>query len=69
MTSPFQQWLAEMFKELSRREKEANIKPDPDLDVFMKVKSQGHAFWCSFCFFSDIFFTFKIKKLKTELPL
>ncbi|XXG63723.1 hypothetical protein AAC387_Pa05g1844 [Persea americana] len=27
----------EMFKELSRREKEANIKPDPDLDVFMKA--------------------------------
>ncbi|KAL5994753.1 Pleiotropic drug resistance protein tur2 [Asimina triloba] len=27
----------EMLKELSRREKEANIKPDPDLDVFMKA--------------------------------
>lgn len=26
-----------MMTELSRREKEANIKPDPDLDVFMKV--------------------------------
>lgn len=26
-----------MLAELSRREKEANIKPDPDLDVFMKV--------------------------------
>lgn len=27
----------EMLSELSRREKEANIKPDPDIDVFMKA--------------------------------
>ncbi|GKE34248.1 pleiotropic drug resistance protein 1-like protein [Tanacetum coccineum] len=27
----------EMLAELSRREKEANIKPDPDLDLYMKV--------------------------------
>ncbi|KAE8730781.1 Pleiotropic drug resistance protein 3 [Hibiscus syriacus] len=27
----------EMLKELSRREKEANIKPDPDIDIFMKA--------------------------------
>lgn len=26
-----------MLTELARREKEANIKPDPDIDVFMKV--------------------------------
>jgi hypothetical protein len=26
-----------MLAELARREKEANIKPDPDLDIFMKV--------------------------------
>lgn len=26
-----------MLSELLRREKEANIKPDPDLDIFMKV--------------------------------
>ena len=26
-----------MLAELSRREKEANIKPDPDIDLFMKV--------------------------------
>jgi hypothetical protein len=26
-----------MLMELSRREKEANIKPDPDIDMFMKV--------------------------------
>ena len=26
-----------MLSELSRREKAANIKPDPDIDVFMKV--------------------------------
>ncbi|XP_058112242.1 pleiotropic drug resistance protein 1-like isoform X3 [Magnolia sinica] len=27
----------EMLQELSRREKEANIKPDPDIDVYMKA--------------------------------
>jgi hypothetical protein len=27
-----------MLAELSRREKEANIKPDLDVDVFMKVR-------------------------------
>lgn len=27
-----------MLTELSRREKEANIKPDPDIDVYMKVQ-------------------------------
>ncbi|XP_058112161.1 ABC transporter G family member 39-like isoform X2 [Magnolia sinica] len=29
----------EMLMELSRREKAANIKPDPDLDIFMKAAS------------------------------
>ncbi|KAM7493205.1 hypothetical protein LguiB_027814 [Lonicera macranthoides] len=29
----------EMIAELSRREKEANIKPDPDLDMYMKASS------------------------------
>ncbi|XP_071709127.1 pleiotropic drug resistance protein 1-like isoform X13 [Rutidosis leptorrhynchoides] len=29
----------EMLAELSRREKAANIKPDPDLDIFMKAAS------------------------------
>ncbi|XP_042413622.1 ABC transporter G family member 36-like isoform X1 [Zingiber officinale] len=29
----------DMLIELARREKEANIKPDPDLDVFMKASS------------------------------
>ncbi|XP_058074641.1 ABC transporter G family member 39-like [Magnolia sinica] len=29
----------EMLMELSRREKEANIKPDPDIDVYMKAAS------------------------------
>jgi hypothetical protein len=27
----------DMLTELSRREKASNIKPDPDLDVYMKV--------------------------------
>nr|XP_017233841.1 PREDICTED: pleiotropic drug resistance protein 1-like isoform X2 [Daucus carota subsp. sativus] len=29
----------EMLAELARREKEANIKPDPDVDIFMKAAS------------------------------
>lgn len=32
------QQSAAMLSELLRREKEANIKPDPDIDVFMKVR-------------------------------
>ena len=27
-----------MLAELSRREKEASIKPDPDIDIYMKVR-------------------------------
>lgn len=27
-----------MLAELSRREKAANIKPDPDIDIYMKVR-------------------------------
>jgi hypothetical protein len=30
--------LPDMLTELSRREKAANIKPDADIDAFMKVK-------------------------------
>ena len=29
---------ADLLAEVSRREKEANIKPDPDIDVYMKVR-------------------------------
>ncbi|KAF2283073.1 hypothetical protein GH714_043817 [Hevea brasiliensis] len=36
--------LHEMLAELSRREKAANIKPDPDIDVFMKAAAtEGQA--------------------------
>lgn len=31
--------FVEMIAELLRREKESNIKPDPDIDVYMKVRS------------------------------
>lgn len=31
-----------MLAELSRREKEANIKPDPDVDIYMKVSCVTH---------------------------
>lgn len=31
-------FMIEMLLELSRREKIAGVKPDKDLDIFMKVK-------------------------------
>ncbi|XP_042510326.1 pleiotropic drug resistance protein 1-like [Macadamia integrifolia] len=31
----------DLFSELTRREKEANIKPDPDIDLFMKAAALG----------------------------
>lgn len=31
---------AAMLAELSRREKAANVKPDPDIDIFMKVRTR-----------------------------
>lgn len=30
-----------MLTELARREKASNIKPDPDIDVFMKVRGNN----------------------------
>lgn len=30
--------ITEMLAELSRREKTSNIMPDPDLDIYMKVR-------------------------------
>lgn len=30
-----------MLAELLRREKEANIRPDPDIDIYMKVISRN----------------------------
>nr|XP_010914973.1 ABC transporter G family member 36 isoform X1 [Elaeis guineensis] len=32
----------DMLAELARREKQANIKPDPDIDVFMKAAAMGN---------------------------
>jgi hypothetical protein len=33
-----------MLEEVSRREKERNIIPDPDIDVFMKVTNNTTSF-------------------------
>lgn len=41
----------EMLAELSIREKEANIKPDPDVDIFMKVKTSQWKFSLTLCQF------------------
>lgn len=35
---------ADMLSELSRREKAANVKPDLDMDVFMKVRDPLNIF-------------------------
>lgn len=32
--------IVDMLAELSRREKEENIKPDPDIDIYQKVSNQ-----------------------------
>jgi hypothetical protein len=32
------EYVTDMLTELSRREKHAKIKPDPDIDVYMKVE-------------------------------
>jgi hypothetical protein len=34
-----------MLEEISRREKERNIIPDPDIDVFMKVRDGATSFY------------------------
>lgn len=36
--------FADMLAELARREKAANIMPDPDIDVYMKVRYNLHLF-------------------------
>lgn len=38
--------FVEILAELLRREKAANIKPDPDIDVYMKVKYSITLFMC-----------------------
>lgn len=35
---------AELLTELARRENEAGIKPDPDIDVYMKVRKFKSSF-------------------------
>lgn len=37
-------WSTDLLSELSRREKEAKIKPDQDIDVFMKVRKMKSNF-------------------------
>lgn len=32
--------FADMLVELCRREKEGNIKPDPDIDIYLKASKQ-----------------------------
>lgn len=39
LNPPVSGCFADMLAELSRREKEANIKPDPDVDIYMKVSN------------------------------
>ncbi|KAK8551179.1 hypothetical protein V6N12_039836 [Hibiscus sabdariffa] len=46
----------DMLAELSRREKQAHIKPDPDIDIFMKVRTMkplSH-YYKEFCIHRDL---------------
>ena len=36
--------ILETMTEVVRREKQVGIIPDPDIDTYMKVKSQAHIF-------------------------
>jgi len=45
-----------LLAELSRREKEANIKPDPDIDIYMKVTKRPLLVW-------DVFSPFDLHPL------
>lgn len=40
-------FYAEMLMELARREKQAGIFPDAEIDAFMKVHSSKTTFWSS----------------------
>lgn len=42
-----------MLTELARREKAANIKPDPDLDVYMKVSLRRCFVTLSYLWFAE----------------
>lgn len=53
----------DMLTELARREKGANIKPDPDVDVFMKVsKKEAMITLSNYCYYC-LFHTKKGKNL------
>lgn len=43
----------DMLTELARREKAANIKPDPDLDVYMKVSLRRCFVTLSYLWFAE----------------
>lgn len=45
MFNNFWPLFAEMLMELARREKAANIKPDPDIDLFMKASRKILGFY------------------------
>lgn len=46
-----------MLTELSRREKEANIKPDPDIDIYMKARYERNKEYFRTIFVQKHFFT------------
>lgn len=47
-------FCSDMLLELARREKIAGIKPDEDLDIFMKVITMVRYVWFGvFCFLLD----------------
>jgi hypothetical protein len=48
-----------MLSELSRREKAANIKPDPDVDVYMKaIATEGQEYSISTDYILKVILTY-----------
>lgn len=52
-------FLVDMLMELARREKEYHIRPDPDIDAYMKVNVNLWAY-------GSLVFTITTLELKTE---
>ena len=44
----------DMLLELARREKNAGIKPDEDIDIFMKVSEMGCQYYLDYYVFNPI---------------
>jgi hypothetical protein len=68
MLTFFPLMLSDMLTELSRREKAANIKPDADIDAFMKASicmTKSSTIWCLLFTYYNFLFNL-IRRLQWE---